>query len=96
MRPPPKVGRLASMDERQRAQDLLDTFKVDGDPEPMFQALRRFALTGTFADTDDHRPLYARALVRHMKGATFDEKVQAIVDEMRVSESTAARLLRQR
>lgn len=93
---PPKVGRLASMDERQRAQDLLDTFDIENDVDDLLRALRRFAMTGTFADTEDHRPAYARAIVRHMKDATFDERVQAVVDEMRVSESTAARLLRRR
>jgi hypothetical protein len=91
---PPKTARRASKAERQRAQDVIDTFRVDNDLEPLYQALKHFAKEGTFAQTVDYRPQAARSIARMMKGAAFDEKVQVVVEHFNVSESTAARWLR--
>lgn len=94
MTAPPKTGRLASLAERERAQDLVDQFEIDLDPEVLVRALRHFAAEGTFAETVDMRPATARTMARWMKTATFDEKVQAVVEHFHVSEPTAARWLR--
>lgn len=95
-RKPLKLVRRASLDERQRAQFLLDQFEVDCDLQMILDALKRFAREGTFAHTDDQRPMFARSMARCMKGARFDDKVQAVVENFRVSEATAARWLRKR
>jgi hypothetical protein len=90
---PPALVRRATKAERERAQFLLDQFEVDGDLQVIFDALRRFARDGTFADTTDMRPQMARNMARRMK-CTYEVKVAELAEYFNVPDATCANWLR--
>ena len=95
MKPPPKTGRRASQAERDMARALVESYEFNGDPDELYQALKRFARDGTLAQTVDVRPMVAKAIAKYA-GPTFEDKVHAVMDEFHVSEATAARMIRKR
>lgn len=62
-------------------------------PRYLLQRLEGFAINGTFAGTQDMRPHLAAWIAERCGSAKFEDKVQAVMTELSVSERTAARLL---
>ena len=56
--------------------------------------LQRFAADGTFADTADARPEFARLMAGGMRHRTYEAKIAVLAQRFNVSEATAARWLR--
>lgn len=96
---PTKTGRLASADERSRAQQIVDLYRAAmanggsvvvnpqadpeeqstyyAEPENLLSYLEHFAREGTFAFTDDLRPMMASAIAKRA-GPSYDDRVAAV------------------